>query len=90
MLSVALSLKRPKSPRRALPGTVVPWSPDFPRRKQASAAAAQSPGRGDIGGTASFFESSANFTNFMGTGAIFVNLAAKDGTILAWLTMRKS
>ena len=35
LLSVALSLIRPRpkpSPnRRALPGTVVPWSPDFPR-----------------------------------------------------------
>jgi len=31
LLSVALSLKRPKPPRRALPGTVPSWSPDFPR-----------------------------------------------------------
>jgi hypothetical protein len=31
--------------RRALPGTVVPWSPDFPRQEQAPAAAARSPGR---------------------------------------------
>jgi hypothetical protein len=40
----------------------------------ARAAAARSPGTGHIGGTASFFESNSNFTNFMGTGAIFVNL----------------
>ena len=31
LLSVALSLKRPKPLRRALPGTVPSWSPDFPR-----------------------------------------------------------
>src|SRR5436305_4363670 len=35
MLSVALSLTRLRpratADRRALPGTVVPWSPDFPR-----------------------------------------------------------
>ena len=41
----------------------------------AQAAAARSPGRGDIGEAAAFFESAANFTIFMGTGAIFVNLA---------------
>ena len=31
LLSVALSLKRLAPPRRALPGTVPSWSPDFPR-----------------------------------------------------------
>ena len=31
LFSVALSLKQPKPLRRALPGTFVPWSPDFPR-----------------------------------------------------------
>ena len=31
MLSVALSLSLASETRRALPGTVVPWSPDFPR-----------------------------------------------------------
>src|SRR2546421_350156 len=30
--------------RRAFPGTVVPWSPDFPRRRQVPAAAAQPSG----------------------------------------------
>ena len=30
--------------RRALPGTVVPWSPDFPRLTLLQAAAARSPG----------------------------------------------
>src|SRR5438477_5814078 len=30
--------------RRALPGTVVPWSPDFPRRRQVPAAAARPSG----------------------------------------------
>ena len=46
LLSVALSLTQsPKTPRRrALPATLVSWSPDFPRRKQASDAAAQPPG----------------------------------------------
>jgi len=60
---------------RELPGTVVPWSPDFPRpRIKCGAAAARSPGTDHIGGTACFFESNANFTNFLETGAIFVNL----------------
>jgi len=36
MLSVALSLKPLARPRRALPGTVSPWSPDFPRLACAS------------------------------------------------------
>src|SRR5206468_4331823 len=44
MLSVALSLTPASRDRRALPGTVVPWSPDFPRRRQVSAAAAQPSG----------------------------------------------
>src|SRR4051794_2029062 len=35
--------------RRALPGTVVPWSPDFPRRRQVPAAAARPSGGRDIG-----------------------------------------
>jgi hypothetical protein len=43
----------------------------------ARAAAARSPGMGHIGGTASFFESNANFTNFMGSDAIFVNLVIR-------------
>ena len=34
--------------RRALPGTVVPWSPDFPRRRQVPAAAARPSGNRQI------------------------------------------
>ena len=41
----------------------------------ARAAAARSPDGTHIGGTKLFFESTANFTNFLGTGATFVNLA---------------
>ena len=69
------SIHRKLRTGRALPGTVVPWSPDFPRpRIKCGAAAARSPGGCHIGGTESFFESTANFTIFIGTGAIFVKL----------------
>ena len=43
LLSVALSLTR-QAGRRALPGTVVPWSPDFPRPRQSGDAAARPSG----------------------------------------------
>src|SRR5687768_6126276 len=45
MLSVALSLNPSprRKARRALPGTVVPWSPDFPRPTRRQAAVARSP-----------------------------------------------
>jgi len=48
------TLPDPSSPklvadRRALPGIVVPWSPDFPRRRLVSAAAARPSGSAHIG-----------------------------------------
>ncbi len=38
LLSVALSLAPPKGRRRALPATLVSWSPDFPRAQKHAAA----------------------------------------------------
>ena len=66
LLSVALSLTRdpgfwPKvSRRRALPATLVSWSPDFPRQKQASDAAAQPPGATHLACPRSRSNSSSN------------------------------
>ena len=46
LLSVALSLNQETNRlvRRALPGTVLPWSPDFPRLARTQAAAARPSG----------------------------------------------
>jgi hypothetical protein len=50
LLSVALSLSLTVNgqARRALPATLVSWSPDFPRQARPPDAVAQLPGRVDI------------------------------------------
>src|SRR4051794_21970481 len=61
VLSVALSLSRLRNEamttRRALPGTAVPWSPDFPRGRHVFPAAAQPSGWSDIGEVPADFDS---------------------------------
>ena len=78
MLSVALSLIRRRQGYGGPPGVTRHRYSVEPGLSSplacARAAAARSPGTGHIGGTAGFFESLANFTNFMGTDAIFVKL----------------
>jgi hypothetical protein len=75
MLSVALSLTPPKTKP---PGVTRHRCSVEPGLSSPRLRGPRPPGplAGlHIGGTAGFFESWANFTNFMGKGAIFVNLA---------------
>jgi hypothetical protein len=74
MLSVALSLTPPEDEAAGrYPAPLFRGARTF-LASLAQAAAARSPGRGHIGEGSSFFESTANFTNFIETGANFVNL----------------
>ena len=56
--------------RRALPGTVVPWSPDFPRPRLRGAAAARPSGWASIGDASGSFESGKSIRRMSAIGGI--------------------
>ncbi len=64
--------------RRALPGTVVPWSPDFPRPRLRGAAAARPSGEADIDERHTVYEGGV-----MPAGQAIVSLRPSNDDVMA-------